>query len=460
MEETRQLNFFDIFSMSLGGAVGAGIFVLLGIGITYTGRSIPLALIAGSAMMFFAYIYQIVMVSMFPLKGGTYSQSALVMSPVMTGISAVFLLIISTSMAVYTTGIISYLVSLVPATAPYSKVLSVSVMTLFFASTIRGSKFVAKLQNIMTVVLLVAIALFIIIGLPQVEVNYVQKDTFFIGGLPGFLTAVSLMSYACMGTTGGVSLAAVTKNPTKTIPLGIIAATLVLGVAYALVGVVAAGVLPVEEVQGQNLTKVAQIIFPKNLYLVFIIGGAMFALATSLLGAIAALRYPISKIAEDGWLPKFFAKQTANGYPWVTQLTFYIIAIIPILFNVSFDQIIALVQAPTMVLNIYRVVVCYTLPKKYPVQWKNSIFNMPLPAYYLMMSVSVLINIVVAYNLFKTMTLPQLISDIVAMAACIALVVFRLKTKAVDLSKLEEAKKEAMSEVEAYSKLTPATEID
>ena len=69
----------------------------------------------------------------------------------------------------YGTAVVSYLGMVFPAITPYSKIIGVLVVTLFFASTIKGSKFVSILNNIMTVVLLCAITLFVLFGLPNVK---------------------------------------------------------------------------------------------------------------------------------------------------------------------------------------------------------------------------------------------------------------------------------------------------
>ena len=443
--EKKLLDFKDIFSMGFGSAIGSGIFVLLGFGIAYTGKSVSVSLIAACVMMFFAYFSQILMVSMFPLKGGTYGQSTMLYPPIMVGINAIFLLVISTSLAVYATGSAAYIAALYPKAEPFSKVISIGIITIFFLATIRGSKFLAMIQNVMTGILVISIIAFIIFGLPKMQSGYFGSD-FFQNGLAGFISASALMSYTCQGTTGGIALTAVTRNPTKTIPRAILADTLALGILYALVGAVASGVLPYDQVANQNLTVVAKVVFPSYLFYAFIIGGAIFALTTSLLGAIAALRYPIQQVAEDGWLPKFFTKKTKGGYPIVTQLTFYVIAIIPIILNINFDSIVSLVQAPTMLLGIYGNLVCFTLPKKYPEQWKKSIFHMPLPCFYLVMSLAVAVNAFVAYNLFISLTKAQMIADVAALAVCVLIAFIRIRTKAVDVDKLLEAKHAAEME--------------
>ena len=50
---------------------------------------------------------------------------------------------------------------------------------------------------------------------------------------------------------------------------------------------VAAGVLPIEEVSNKNLSLVAKEIFPYWIFVIFIIGGAVFAIATSMITAIS-----------------------------------------------------------------------------------------------------------------------------------------------------------------------------
>lgn len=78
------------------------------------------------------------------------------------------------------------------------------------------------------------------------------------------------MAFACMGISGTpIAMMEVTERPRRTIPLGILLSALVVGAIYALMGTVASGVLPVEQVAGQNLSVVAQTIFPHGIYEVY-----------------------------------------------------------------------------------------------------------------------------------------------------------------------------------------------
>jgi APA family basic amino acid/polyamine antiporter len=265
---------------------------------------------------------------------------------------------------------------------------------------------------------------------------------FFHGGFGGFFSALAIMGWACQGTTmAPISMVAVTNKPKKTVPIAILWITLALAVIYGAMSIVAAGVLPFEQVAGANLGATAKAIFPYGIYVIFILGGGVFAIATSLLGGIAMFRYPLMKIAEDGWLPPVFTKTTKNGFPWVIQLTFYLLSVLPILLNFSLDSIISLVMIPSMLLNVYLNIACITLPKKYPDQWKKCTLRMPIPLYNIVCLASAACAGIVAYNLFKDLKGKDAIASIIMLLICLGFSLLRIKTGAVSKESLEENKK-------------------
>ncbi len=449
-KEKKLLNTFDIFSLGLGGAIGSGIFVMMGLGIMLTGKSVFFALICGAVLMMLAYMYNIVMSGMFNLSGGDYSQKKLLFGPIMTGVSGIFTMISGFGFAVYAKGIVDYLASVFPVIEGYKTILAILIMTLFFASTINGSKFLARIQNLMTIVLGLSILTFIVVGLPKVQTGFFTSEGFFNNGPSGFFQAISIMAFACMGTTmAPVAMSAVTKNPRKTIPKAIFLITIALGLLYALMSVVASGVLPFEEIAGQNLSVVALSIFPHPIYVIFILGGAVFALATSLLSGIAMLRYPIEQIAEDGWLPSVFKSKTKTGFPWMIQLTFYLVSTVPILFDFSFDALISFIMIPLMLISAVANYRCTKLPEKFPTQWKTSIFSaLPIPVMKAILLLGVGADMLVAYNLFKMLDLKSMIIIVAILAVCVIVALIRLKTDAVNLDKINDELEEILKEIE------------
>ena len=236
----------------------------------------------------------------------------------------------------YAIAMVDYAAIVWPALDGFRSIAALVITTIFFASSIKGSRFITILENIVTLVLIAALVLFIGFGIGQVDPSAFFENTsgnpFFLGGIGGFVSALAIMGWACQGTTmAPVSMAAVTKNPKRNIPLGIVIITLCLAVIYGLMAYVAGGVLPYDQIAGQNISVTAKAIFPHGIYMFFVLGGGIGAIAYSYIGGLGMFRYPLIQIAEDGWLPEFFKKQTKSGYPYMTYLMFYLIMIMTLL---------------------------------------------------------------------------------------------------------------------------------
>jgi APA family basic amino acid/polyamine antiporter len=450
-EKGKKLNILNIIGLGLGGAIGTGIFVLLGAGIKYTGRSIIWVVIIGCFFMLLAYWYNLAMPSIFVLKGGDYSMKAMLFNPLMTGVGGWMTIVNAFAMSSYAIAITSYLMVVFPKIEAYQQLCSFIIITVFFISTIKGSRFVTILENLVTIVLIAALALFVLFGIPHVNpiefFNPTADGGFFHGGFSGFVSAIAVMGWACQGTTmAPVSMAAVTEKPKRTIPVGIIIITALLAVVYGLMAYVAGGVLPYEKIAGANLSVTAEAIFPKSLYAFFVIGGGIGAIASSLLGGLAMFRYPLIHIAEDGWLPAVFKKTTKSGYPYLTYLVFYLVSVFPIVTGMSLDAAVSLVMIPSMLMNMYMNIACMTLPKTYPNQWKDRSIKMGVGFYNVCCVLGAFCAGVVAFNLFKDLNMQNAIVCVIILVALVGLSLWRLKIGAVNVDYLKEQKKKIVAE--------------
>ena len=127
-----------------------------------------------------------------------------------------------------------------------------------------GLKTSAKVQKFMVALLLVSLFVYIVFGLPKVDWSALalNSENIMPNGPMKFLRGAAMLSFACAGAKFLAENGGEVENPGKTIPKAMVLSTLLVAIFYALVGIVAACVLPVEEVAGVNISVVAKSVFP------------------------------------------------------------------------------------------------------------------------------------------------------------------------------------------------------
>ena len=109
------------------------------------------------------------------------------------------------------------------------------------------------------------------------------------------------------------------------------AAAGVILLLYPGIGIVAAGVLPLEKVAGQPLTLVASEIFPQALFVLFMICGPLMALMANINSLFLAYTEPVQQAAEDGWFGKNFEKRNKQGTPVTVSTILWLVGSFPII---------------------------------------------------------------------------------------------------------------------------------
>lgn len=368
--ETKQLSRTDLFSMAIGQIIGVGIMTMTGIAIGFTGRSVNLAYLVAGLITIFAAIPQIYIGGTANFYGGQYSQIGVLCGQKAAGIFLYIQLFTSLAISMYTLSFADYFLSLFPN----AKLISFIVLTVLFGMHFFGVKQAARLQNILCAILAIAIAAYIVLGIGNVQGDYLTNG-FMTKGAGGFILASIYLTFAAGGAIYVVNNSSAAKNPTKDIPFVIIASTAIVVIVYAVMSTVAAGVLPVDQVANKPLSVSAAVFMPKTVYTFFVVGGAMFSLLTTLNFNIGMIVYPVMTGCKDGWLPKKLAvKNEKFGSAYLILLLFYLIGIVPILIGLDLNTI---ANSTVILFTIIRGVIAYSamqLPKKMPEIWKESKF--------------------------------------------------------------------------------------
>ncbi len=450
MEESgKKLGLINLLGLGLGSAIGTGIFVMLGYGIAYAGRSILLVCAVGCFFMLLAYWYDLAMSTVFVFKGGDYGMRTMLFTPLLTGVAAWFTIIQAFALSSHSIAITQYAAMAFPWVGDHSRLVAFCVLTAAFLCTIKGSGFITRIQNAVTALLILALILFVAFGIGKVNPAEFFSNAdggFFRGGFSGFIGAISIMAFACMGTTALVSMAAVTKEPKQKIPLAMLIVTAVLAAIYAVMAYVAAGVLPYDQVAGVNLSVTAEAIMPYAPYMFFVCGGGICAIGSTLLSTIAIFRYPMQQIAEDGWLPPVFQKATGSGYPWVSYLVLYIVSAFPVISGMSIETIVSDIMIPTMLMNLYMNLKCVVIPKKYSEQWEKRSIRMPVWFWNFCSVLGAVCALVVVYNLFTGLAAKDAVICVIIVVVLIVLSEIRLKQGAVKAEDLEALRQKTIKE--------------
>lgn len=363
----------DLFSMAIGQIIGVGIMTMTGIAIGFTGRSVNIAYVLAGILTIVAAIPQIFIGGTANFTGGQYSQIAVLGNKKLAGIFIYIQIAMALALSMYTLSFSEYFLSLFPGAD--AKLVSFVVLSTLAVMHLFGMKQAARLQNLMCVILAIGIASYIVSGIGHIQPGYTREPGFFTGGVSGFVLASIYLTFAAGGATYVVNFSAESKNPTKDIPFVIIVSTAAIVILYAVMSTIAAGVLPVEEAANRPLSVSAVTFMPKAVYTFFIVGGAMFALLTTLNFNIGMLVHPIKKASEDGWMPRGLSavnKRYGTAH-WII-LAIYLVSVVPILAGLNLSTI---ANSTVILTTSIRGVIAYValaLPGKMPELWRNSAF--------------------------------------------------------------------------------------
>lgn len=431
--QKKKITLTGLVSIGIGSVIGAGIFSMMGTGVYFTGRSIVIALVLATVMVFLQNFRSFILSGMFVLDGGRYEQSALTVPPLISGTTAINFMMQNIGMSVIALGIAQYLASVVPVLTNYTQVVALIVVTLGFICSIVGNKFISKVQTVIVVCMYVALGLFTVLGAMNRNPSAYAGEPYFHGGASGFLSAIVTLSYACQGASLIIDVTKDVENPKKNVPLALLLTTGAVAIMYAVLGYAATCSMPYASIAGQSLGVVAKQIMPTVLFLFFVIGGAIGALSSTLLSTIAGFPWPLYATARDGWLPAIFKKTNKQGYPWVIMLTMYLIAIIPIIGGFSLSTIVSYLLVPGSIIGLATNLVNFKIPEQYPEEWKNRSIRISATGYRIGMVISSLVAIFTALISLSTLDTFNMYCNLGMTVLLFLWAWIRIKTGKVDL---------------------------
>lgn len=235
-----------------------------------------------------------------------------------------------------------------------------------------GVRNLARVSNFLTVAKLIPLALFIIIGF-----FFLNKDLFTIKqvpSFPAFSNAVLLLVFAFGGFESVMVNTGEIKNPSKTIPFGLLTATLVVAVFYILIQITSIGTLPTLANSDKPLADAtAGFLGP--------IGGKLIAIGAfiSILGTLNVLMFSGSRLpyafSMEGQFPNIFSKV----HPRFLTPTYSLLlmAIMATVVSIAWSFLTALTVAVIIRVTVYLFVCASLIMLRKKMKSQTSYYKIP-----------------------------------------------------------------------------------
>ncbi len=254
----RSLGAWDLTLLGIGAIIGTGIFVLTGTAAAnQAGPAITLSYLAAGLACAFAALCYAEFASMIPIAGSAYTYAYATLGELVAWMIGWDLILEyavgSMTVAIGWSGYMQRLLAgfgielpLAIAAAPPLGIVNlpaVIIVLLIMVLLVVGIRESARFNAVMVAIKLVAVLFFLAAGATYVEPANWQPYAPY--GWPGIMAAAAVVFFAYIGFDAVSTTAEEAKNPTRDLPIGIIASLVVCTVLYLAVGAVLTGIVPV-----------------------------------------------------------------------------------------------------------------------------------------------------------------------------------------------------------------------
>ena len=341
----KPLTFIKVYALATGATLSAGFFLLPGFAYSVAGPSIVIAYVLAGLLMIPGILCKVELATAMPRAGGTYyflDRSLGPLAGTIGGIGTWLAMVLKACFALV--GLSAYLALLVPSLIETLGASNVAlILTLLFGLlNLFGAKKSGSFQVVLVLFLLILLAVFITVGLPEIKKenllplfelkhdNLVNTESSTYDNLliniEQFLAATGLVFIAYVGATKVASVSEEVEDPEKVLPRGIFLSHLTSMVFYTLGILVIVGVISKGELSnfgGSGLpdatpaSTAAKIIAPSmpniasSILAIAALAG-LFSVANA--SILSASRYPLA-MARDKLMPKAFEKIDTSGTP-------------------------------------------------------------------------------------------------------------------------------------------------
>jgi APA family basic amino acid/polyamine antiporter len=323
VELKKTFGLFDAFNVGIGAIIGAGIFVITGIGASLAGPALLLSLLISAGIAVFTALSFTELSIRIPKEGGGYEFAHELISS-FAGFLTGWLWLISNVVvgAVVSLGFAHYFALFFPIPVHVTAVVAcLIILTINYL----GAKDLEVVNNILVVFKLFILLCFVFFGLQSINTQNITTS-FFPNGSVGVLQGAAFMFFAFAGFARITVIGEEVQDPKKTIPRAIILALVVSTIIYILVSYTAIGLIGYQNLANSG-SPLADAAHQEGATMVLFISlGALAATFSVLLTTLLGTSRVSFAMARNHDLPAFFKKlHPRRNTPYIAILIFGII---------------------------------------------------------------------------------------------------------------------------------------
>jgi len=372
----KSLGLLDTVSIEVGAIIGAGIFALTGLAVAKCGPGTPIAFIIAALPMALALLPIGMLASVLPTVGGSFRYPSRILGPFwgFIGVWGIMMGIMLGGMPMYALNFADYLRVIFPAFD--RNLVALIALSFFFVINVVGVKAASIVQVGMFFVLLAALLVYIIWGIPAIDPA--NLTPLFPGGATGLVIAAGILFFAYMGANFIIDLGAEIKNAGRNIPLSFAISMPIIVVIYTLMGLVTVGTAPSSVCANQPLSVAAGHFMPPGLALFFTVAGGLLALATTINATFMFASRYILVFAEDDVFPRALAGVNRRfGTPHWGLLVMLVLALAFLPLGASSFEVLAYTASIGSIVLLFPILIsAIRFPRKMPDAYARAPFKL------------------------------------------------------------------------------------
>lgn len=423
----KKIGLAGCIATGVGAIIGSGIFGSLPEVINSVGAGAIGALVVAVIYIIATLIPSMFASSVIPATGSFFLYQAKLVHPIAGLFMAIQNLLFPVLVSVFAVLFADYFAALIPSLDGKQTVICVVILFIYMGIAWFGNHTFVSVNNIMVAALMVAIGLYVFIGIPNMNPGQLEMADILKPGvrLTTFSAAVGILSSSLSGASAISQIANDIRNPRRNLPIAMIMAPILVCVIYILMAVVSLGTMDGDQIT--TLSDVANQFMSPAFVTFFIVGGPLCGVLTSMVPQIMLSVASVEAAAEAEVYPEFLCRRNKHNVPVGILIYVMAFAIICSVTGAGFGVLMTVFSFVNTLSNLMMALVPFFLYKKYPHACAHAGIKMNKTFIYI---ISVFAAVVSGYlSVTMLLTLGKTVWMLIAIGAAAAVIYFILRIR-------------------------------